>query len=317
MNVNSIVFEQKGSNDGIALVIHAGGGGFKRSERSNKLDSACRKALLESLHAGYKILSKGGSAEEAIHDAIVVLENFPMFNAGCGAALTCESIPELSAAMMSGSTLDAGAVAGVKGVKNPISAAKIVLYNSPHVMLVGDSAVNFVRQHKIDVVENEYFITEHQIDKLMNKLGTHSKSEKGTVGAVARDKEGKLAAGTSTGGSSGQYPGRIGDSPIIGAGTWASNETCAISSQGDGEIFLRCLFAHEVDARIRIANESILSACKASLERVNKFKGEGGCIALTRTGSPVLVFNKGGMYRGCITSDSDPIVAIYDEDRIS
>jgi beta-aspartyl-peptidase (threonine type) len=289
----------------IAIAVH-GGAGVMRNMTLVQQRMYC-KALELALDAGHQILAGGGSSLDAVTAAVVALENDPLFNAGRGAVYNREGKHELDASIMDGATLRAGAVAAVSRIRNPVLAARAVMEKSPHVLLVGRGAEQFARQHGLPLVRNTYFNTQERREALRKGLKRHH----GTVGAVALDRRGDLAAATSTGGYTGKLPGRVGDSPLIGAGTYADNSSCAVSGTGWGEAFIRIALAHEVSARMRHRGEEVVQASKAALKSLVRIKGDGGLIALDRRGNIAMPFNSGGMLRACIHADGRRVVKIY------
>ncbi len=316
----------------IALVIHGGAGTIKKENMSDEREKAYEEKLTEALNAGYAILEDGGSSLEAIQEAIMIMENSELFNAGKGAVFTNEEKNELDAAVMTGKDRNAGAIAGVTNVKNPILAAIAVMNNSPHVMMAGGGAEQFAEEQGLEIVAPSYFYTEDrhkQIERLKNtekqKLdhdgaqGTNNAQrfydEKfGTVGAVAVDKEGNITAGTSTGGMTNKRYGRVGDVPIIGSGTYADNETCGVSATGHGEYFIRSVVAYDIAALMKYKGMSLEDAANEVVN--NKLKamgGDGGVIALDKQGNITMPFNTSGMYRGYIKEKGKPFVGIYQD----
>lgn len=309
----------------IAFAIHGGAGTIVRGSMSAELEQEYRAKLTEALQAGYGVLQRNGSSLDAVETAIRILEDSPLFNAGKGAVLTNKGTAELDASIMDGRTRAAGAVARVTTVKNPITLARLVMEESPHVMLAGDGAEQFAVEHGLEIVPNEYFQTEQRRAQLRriqeaeqqkssgaNEAGISSKF--GTVGAVALDRMGNLAAGTSTGGMTNKRFGRVGDSPIIGAGTYADNETCAVSSTGHGEYFIRGVVAYDIAARMRYAGLSLAEASNAVIHgRLTEMGGTGGVIALDRQGNIAMPFNTEGMYRGYVDTKGNVVVEIYRE----
>ena len=303
------------------LVLH-GGAGVERAGLSAEEEAAARAALAEALRAGHAVLRDGGPALEAVTAAIAVLEDAPQFNAGRGAVFTHEGRNELDAAIMDGASGRAGAIAGVQRVRNPIRLARAVMEASPHVMLVGEGAEAFAGGHGIELVDPSWFRTEKRWQQLQDALARERGQASGpaprhpyfgTVGAVALDTRGRLAAGTSTGGMTNKRWGRVGDAPIIGAGTWA-DDRCAVSGTGWGEYYIRAAAAHEICARVRLAGEPLAQAADAVINRqIPAAGGNGGAIALGADGSAALPFNTGGMYRGWIGADGVPHVAVFDE----
>ena len=269
------------------LAIHGGAGPARPDEADGASRWARRSAgLAEALRAGLAVLAGGGAAPEAVVAAVVVLEDDEEWNAGRGSALTAAGTVEMDAAVADGRTRGLGAVACVTGIRHPVDAARAVLADGRHVLLAGPGAESFARSAGLDFEPQSWFITERRRQDL------------GTVGAVARDVSGHLAAATSTGGRTAQLPGRIGDTPVPGAGTWADDATCAVSATGVGEAFLRTAFAHEVDARLRFGGADLDTACREALAAVSAAGGDGGCIALAGDGPPVLPFTTALMHRG-------------------
>ncbi len=318
-----------------AIAIHGGAGTLSRGETSAAQEQAYLQGLRDALDAGSALLERGGSSLDAVTAAVCVLEDNPLFNAGCGAVLTRDGLAELDASIMDGSTLAAGAVCGLKHIRNPIELARRVMEHSPHVMLVGEGAEEFARSQGVELVSNEYFRTEvrqKQLHRLLkgaaekeNDLVAHGSAETGaagstgTVGAVAVDTRGNVAAATSTGGMAGASAARVGDSPIVGAGTWADDGTCAVSATGVGEFFVRSAFAHEVDAGVRLAGLDLETSCARALERVRRIGGRGGCIAVDRRGQLCALFDTPAMPRGEWIAGEEPRVAIFmgEDDRAS
>lgn len=292
----------------IAIVIHGGAGYITESGMSDSLKRVVDMELRAALNLGYRILERGGTSLEAVEAAIVHLENSPHFNAGRGAVLTAEGKVELDASIMSGKERQAGAVAGISGVKNPIKAAVAVLQKSPHVLLSGEGAVAFAKEQGLEMETPEYFITEKSRKALErakqsedNSEGSRSKNpdyKYGTVGAVALDRFATISAGTSTGGMTNKRHGRIGDSPIIGAGTYANNETCGISCTGHGEFFIRLGAAKDISAQMKYGGKSLSEAADHFLAELNAMKAPGGLIGLDAKGNYIMKFNTKGMYRG-------------------
>jgi L-asparaginase / beta-aspartyl-peptidase len=297
------------------MVIHGGAGTIERSEMTPQNEEAHRAGLEQSLKAGYEVLARGGSSLDAVEAAIRMLEDNQLFNAGKGSVFTHEGTNELDASIMDGRTLKAGAVAELKHIRNPISLARLVMEKSPHVMLAGDGAEAFAEKMGITFVDQKYFYTEErwqELQKLKTKSGSGKEKDRhGTVGAVALDKGGNLAAGTSTGGTTNKEFGRIGDSPVIGAGTYANNQTCAISCTGDGEYFIRAAVAHDVSAMMEYKNMSVKHAAQAAIDKVGRLGGTGGLIAVDREGNFAMPFNTSGMYRGSVGPDGKVTVEIY------
>ncbi len=299
------------------LVIHGGAGAIKKENMTESMELKIRKALATALDAGYAILENGGSSQEAITKAIIILEDAPEFNAGKGAVINAKGEHELDASIMLGSDLNAGAVAGVKHIKNPILGAIAVMEESPHVLMAGEGAEQLAKEENLEMVENDYFTTERIKTRWENGrsgLGESSFSKFGTVGAVALDKNGNIAAGTSTGGMMNKEYNRIGDSPIIGAGTYADNQTCGVSCTGHGEYFIRVGVAKEISAQMEFGNKSLQEAVDFTLhERLTQINAGGGVIAIDKEGNVVMEFNTAGMYRG-FRNSHETKVEIYQED---
>ena len=252
------------------------------------------------------MLAAGGASLDAVTAAVVGLEDDPLFNAGRGAVYNAEGRHELDASIMEGATLRAGAVAAVSRIRNPILAARAVMERSPHVLLAGASAERFARRYGLKLASASYFHTAARLEALRKNLKHHH----GTVGAVALDRGGTLAAATSTGGFTGKLPGRVGDSPIVGAGTWADNATCAVSATGHGELFIRTALAHEVAARIKHGKQSLHRAATAALIAIARLGGDGGLVAIDRRGNVAMPFNSEAMLRACIGRDGRRLAEI-------
>ncbi|PKP30357.1 MAG: beta-aspartyl-peptidase [Bacteroidetes bacterium HGW-Bacteroidetes-16] len=299
-----------------ALAIHGGAGTITKESMTPELEQQYQEKLDEALQAGSEILKNGGTSLDAVCAAINVMEDSPLFNAGKGAVFTAEGINEMDASIMNGENLMAGAVAGVKRIKNPILAARAVMEKSPHVMLMGDGAEKFAQDQGIELVDSSYFFTENRWNSYLKAREKASKENFGTCGAVALDKHGNLAAGTSTGGMTYKMKGRVGDSPIIGAGTYADNNGCAISATGHGEFFIRNVVAFQINALMKYKDLSLDEAARYMIFEVLKpIGGEGGVIALDTLGNISMPFNTAGMYRGTITSDKNAEVKIYGDER--
>ena len=306
----------------ITLVIH-GGAGIARKDLPPEKEAACRKTLEEALRSGHKVLNDGGSSLDAVQAAIIVLEDSPLFNAGRGAVLTSEGKVEMDASIMDGQRLTAGAVASIRGVRNPIRLARMVMERSPHVLLMGGGAEEFARKCQLPFESEEWFITPEQQEKLRKAKehptgfvapGDDLTMLMGTVGAVALDKQGHLAAGTSTGGLTNKMHGRVGDSPIIGAGNYAEDGVCAVSCTGHGESFIRSVVAYDVAARMKYAKRDLVTAAREVIhEKLPKINGRGGLIALDAEGHVTAPFNTPGMFHGSITADGTVRVAIFEE----
>ena len=303
---------------GWTLVVHGGAGIIERHRLTADQDKGIRAALQHALDTGAALLGAGGSALDAVEATVKELEDNPHFNAGRGAVVTFDGSSELDAAIMDGSNMDAGAVAAATGTKNPINLARAVMEKSPHVMLSGAGADQFSREQGLEQAGPEWFATaerRRQLDELKSRGPDWFDVDMkyGTVGAVALDVHGHLAAGTSTGGITGKRWGRIGDSPIIGAGTFADDRACAVSATGSGEYFLRAAAAHEVSARMRLAGESAQSAADAVIAEVGALGGSGGLIVVSAQGHAIWSFNSAGMYRGRASAEGCE-VAIYGDE---
>jgi len=307
------------------LVIHGGAGTLTRENLPAETETALRKTLADALHAGHRILAGGGRSLDAVIASVSVLEDSPLFNAGKGAVYTWEETHELDASLMDGRDLAAGAVAAVRNVRSPIELARRVMDDSPHVMLAGVGAELFAQEVGVELVENSWFDTEFRLEQLhiakqetdpaalLNPLAVENKF--GTVGAVALDKDGNLAAATSTGGTTAKRWGRVGDSPLIGAGTYADNNSCAVSATGHGEYFIRHAVAHDICARLAYQKVSLAEAAEyVVMEKLADAGGDGGVIAIDRDGNIAMPFNTEGMYRGHRLGADDPVVRIFKEE---
>jgi beta-aspartyl-peptidase (threonine type) len=300
-----------------AIAIHGGAGTLSRSDMSAEQEAEYRAGLEAALSEGYAVLARSGASLDAVVAAVRVLEDNPLFNAGRGAVLNRDGVAELDASLMDGRTLAAGAVTGLRQVKSPIELARLVMEKSPHVMLVGAGAEEFAKTQGVEMVPNEYFRTPARQRQLERSLrGAVSRENEleafGTVGAVALDLAGNLAAATSTGGMTGKRWGRVGDSPIIGAGTYANNDSCAVSATGHGEYFIRTVVAHDICAQVEYLRIPLAQAVDQVLNgRMKRLGGNGGVIAIDRRGEIVLDFNSEGMFRGVKTSKGRHEVAIY------
>lgn len=306
------------SKNEFALVIHGGAGFIYKGRYTQEEENEYVSKLEEALNLGYDILENNGTAVDAVETVIRVLEDSPLFNAGKGAVFTDEGNVELDASIMSGKDLNAGGVAGLKHIKNPITLARFVMEHSPHVLMFGDGAELFADEFGLEKVKNSYFKTENNINeynKSKNTGITYSgsvESKYGTVGCAALDKEGNLAAGTSTGGMMGKKYGRVGDSPIIGAGTYANNKTCAISATGHGEYFIRNVVTHNISALMEYNNYSLKNAAELVInKKLSKQNALGGIVGIDKDGNIVMTFNTDGMFRGYITKKSEPNVFLY------
>ncbi len=312
----------------IALAIHGGAGTILRSQMTPALEAEYRGGLENALKIGWAILEKGGSSLDAVEASVCSLEDFPLFNAGRGAVFTHEGEQEMDASIMDGANLRAGAVAFVKNIKNPVKLARLVMDRTEHVLLAGEGANQFADQMDVETAPDEYFFTEHrwlqlqeaiaqsrvQLDHAMSELGALATGALGkpigTVGAVACDRHGHLAAATSTGGMTNKKFGRVGDTAIIGAGTYADN-TCAVSCTGHGEYFQRGVTAYDVAARMKYQSLSVSDAGRETIDRLASIRGEGGLIAVDAYGDVTTPFNSEGMYRGYRTADGKSAIEIY------
>lgn len=296
-----------------AIVVHGGAGTITKANMSNEMELAYNQKLEEAINTGYKILDNGGTSLDAVESTIKILENSELFNAGKGSVLSNEEIVEMDASIMNGNNLNAGAISGVRTIKNPISAARLVMEKSDHVFLSGIGAESFAKSKGLEIVNNEYFITQRRLNSLLNakKRDTLKDNKFGTVGCVALDKLGNIASGTSTGGMTNKKWNRIGDVPIIGAGTYANNNTCGISSTGWGEFFIRNVVAYDISSQIEYKNLSIDIAAKNTLNKVKNLGGSGGIVGIDKYGNIVMDFNTDGMYRAFKKSDGSFDIKIY------
>jgi beta-aspartyl-peptidase (threonine type) len=320
-----------------AIVLHGGAGVIERKTMSPEMEAAYRASLAEALHRGSFVLENGGSSLDAVEAAIRYMEDDPLFNAGKGAVFTADGRNELDAAIMDGATLKAGAVAGVTRAKNPISLARAVMEKSSNVMLIGPGADDFAAAHGLTMVDPSYFFTERRWESLVHQLKKEDRPvpprpanappppatpeaqielpdahKYGTVGVVALDSKGNIAAGTSTGGLQAKLYGRVGDSPIIGAGTYASNASCAVSATGTGEFFIRLTVAREICALVEYKNMSLQSAADDVVHRqLETLHGDGGVIAISPRGELAWSFNTPGMYRARLNEGGKPQISIY------
>lgn len=322
----------------VVLVIHGGAGTILKKNMTPEKEEAYQVKLTEALNAGYEVLKEGGSSILAVQAAINVMEDSPLFNAGKGAVYTNKETQEMDASIMEGSTKNAGAIAGVSTIKNPINAAIAVMEKSDHVLLCGDGAEEFAGKNGIEIVDSSYFKSDVRLMQLKRvqeqekaildhdgDQGSVNSSETefnidyiedkkfGTVGAVALDLNGNLAAGTSTGGMTNKRYNRVGDSPIIGAGTYADNETCGVSCTGHGEFFIRKVVAYDLAALMAYKNLSVSEAGAEVIRKQDEIGGKGGLIALDKKGNVTMPFNTEGMYRGYVTESGKIVVAIYND----
>ena len=307
------------------IVIHGGAGTILKENMTPDLELEYRKVLAEAVEVGHNILQAGGTSQEAVEKTIHVMEDSPLFNAGKGAVLTAEGYASLDASFMEGETLNAGAISGVQHIKNPITTAIAVMEQSPHVMLSGEGADVFAASLGLDTVPNNYFVTERRKNALKrvqereaSKVSFYDPfirdSKFGTVGCVALDKAGNLAAGTSTGGMTNKKWDRIGDAPIIGAGTYANNNSCGVSATGWGEFFIRTVVAHDIAALVEYKGLDIETAAKTVLQKVADLGGDGGVIVLDRQGNVAMEFNTAGMYRAHMDAKGKQTIRIYKDD---
>src|SRR4051812_29955908 len=303
-------------NSKCALAIHGGAGTISPDKITPEMEGDLRAGLQQALDAGHAVLRDEGSSLNAVVAAVRVLEDDPLFNAGRGAVFTSAGTHEMDAAIMDGRTLEAGAVGGIKRGKNPILLARAVMEKSPHLILAGDGAEDFARELGLEIVEQEYFYTEQRWQALERVRASRTESlsdadRHGTVGAVALDQSGNLAAATSTGGNTNKWPGRIGDTPVIGGGTYANNQTCAASATGDGEFFIRTVAGHDLSALMEYREMKLAEAARVVIDKIGSLGGTGGLIAIDREGNIALPFNTTGMYRGQVGVDGESFVAIY------
>ena len=320
--------EKENKTPNFGIVIHGGAGTILRKNMTPEMEAQYRETLALAIQTGHAILKAGGSSQEAVEKTIHVMEDSPLFNAGKGAVLTADETIELDASFMNGATLDAGAIAGVQTIKHPISAAIAVMEDSPHVMLSGKGAEAFAASQGLELVSPEYFYTERRINALKRVKEKEQqtaftpqewedfKNQKfGTVGCVALDQAGSLAAGTSTGGMTNKRWNRIGDAPIIGAGTYANNASCAISATGWGEFFIRSVVAHDIAALMEYKNLSIQEAARIVIhEKVAKLGGDGGIVGIDKQGNIAMEMNTAGMYRAHMDAQGNLTVKIYKDE---
>jgi beta-aspartyl-peptidase (threonine type) len=312
----------------ITLVIHGGAGTIKRENMTPEREKAYRDALNQALEAGFTVLENGGKSLDAVMEAIKIMEDSPLFNAGKGAVFTNEGKNELDASIMDGSNLMAGAVAGVTTIKNPITAANAVMTKSEHVMMVGPGAERFAEEQGLEIVDPSYFFDSLRWEQLRNAkenegnkaaalIDPYTKDKKyGTVGCVALDRYGNIAAGTSTGGMTNKRYGRVGDAPIIGAGTYANNATCGVSATGHGEYFIRLAVARDIASLMEYKDYSLQQAADTVIhQKLQKLGGDGGIVALDRQGNVSMTFNSEGMYRGFIKKAGEGKVFIYKDEE--
>ena len=327
-NENEKVLE---NTENFGIVIHGGAGTILKENMNDSLENAYREKLKEAISVGHGILKNGGTSLDAVTATINVMEDSPLFNAGKGAVFTHEGKNELDASIMDGATLNAGAVAGVRHIKNPINLARDVMEKSDHVMLYGEGAEEFARSLGYKMMDTSYFYTQNRYESLKRILKKEKKendtkisfedpyiknSKFGTVGCAALDKNGNLAAGTSTGGMTNKRYNRIGDAPIIGAGTYANNATCAVSSTGWGEFFIRLLVAYDISALMEYKGMSLQDAAKEVIQKkVPALGGDGGIVAIDKDGNVAMEFNTSGMYRATMNADGELVIGIYKENE--
>jgi L-asparaginase / beta-aspartyl-peptidase len=304
-----------------SIAIHGGAGTITRASMTPEKEAAYIAALSAALKAGNDVLSKGGTSLEAVTQAVVSLEDCPLFNAGKGSVFTAEGKHEMDASVMCGQDLTAGAVSGVKNIRNPVLLAKAIMENSEHVFLYGAGAEKFAKEQGLHFEADDYFYDALRYEQLQQALASgkiqldhteHTDKKFGTVGAVALDQHGNLAACTSTGGMTNKHYNRIGDSPVIGSGTYANNKTCAISCTGHGEFFIRAVVAYDISCLMEYAGLSLQEACdKVVMDKLVKLGGEGGLIAVDSKGNVALPFNSEGMYRGWMKNGDKMNIDIY------
>lgn len=314
-----------GQGDGpVAIAIHAGAGTIERQDLSPEKEAEIRAKLEEAVRAGHRVLQSGGSSLDAVTKAVTILEDAPFFNAGKGAVFNAEGKNELDASIMDGKTLNAGAVAGVHHVRNPVLLARKVMTDSVHVMLIGEGAEAFAQQQGIAFEDDAYFYTDYRWEQLQKARATANPSASAratpdtwlsTVGAVALDSAGDLAAATSTGGMTNKQWGRVGDVPVIGAGTYADNESCAVSATGHGEYFIRATVARDICARVQYTGASLQEAADQVVkQKLVGMGGSGGIISLDPQGNVSLTFNTPGMYRASVDRGGNVYVGIYNDE---
>ncbi|MEZ4854006.1 isoaspartyl peptidase/L-asparaginase family protein [Flavobacterium sp.] len=304
-----------------SIAIHGGAGTLVKGMMTPEKEIAYKTALQTAINAGYKVLEEGGTALDAVEQAVICLENSPLFNAGKGSVFTAEGMHEMDASIMDGKTKSAGAVSLISGIKNPISLARDVMEKTEHVFLAGEGAMRFAKQLNYKLEDASYFYDEFRYQQWLDiKDSNHFQldhsvkkdSKFGTVGAVACDQFGNIAAATSTGGMTNKKFGRVGDSPMVGAGTYANNVTCAVSCTGSGEFFIRGVVAYDVSCLMEYKSLSLQEACEeVILNRVKEIGGDGGLVAVDANRNIALVFNTEGMYRACKNSEGKEEIAIY------
>jgi beta-aspartyl-peptidase (threonine type) len=318
-----------GARPRFMLVVHGGAGTIRRADMTPAMDSLYRAAMTAAIRTGYEVLNRGGSSLDAVVATVKTMEDDSLFNAGKGAVFTSAGTNELDAAVMDGRTLGAGAVAGLRHIRNPIELARLVMEKSPHVMLIGAGAEEFARSQGMAFVDSSYFYTRRRWDALQKAKAAEAanpggglaalrpdEGKYGTVGAVALDANGDIAAATTTGGTTNKRWGRVGDAPIIGAGTYANNESCAVSATGTGEFFIRNIVASDICARMRYGGRTLAQAADEVVNQVLvRQNGDGGVIAIDRQGNVATPFNTEGMYRGWVGPDGRITVRIYKDEQ--
>ena len=325
----NLTARQQQPDNRIGIVVHGGAGTIQKNSMTPEMEKAYRDKLTEAIMKGYTILKNSGTSLDAVEAVINILEDSPLFNAGKGAVFTHEGTNELDAAIMDGSNLKAGTVAAVKHIRNPITLARMVMERSPHVMMAGEGAEAFAKANGVELVPQEYFYTERRWKQLQdakareekqktapqekkNSPSDESEQRHGTVGCVALDSKGNLAAGTSTGGTTNKRYGRVGDTPIIGAGTYANNKTCAVSATGTGEYFIRSVVAYDISCLMEYKGLSLSQAAEiVVMDKLVKTGGDGGVIAIDKDGNIAMPFNTSGMYRAYIDEKGNPVIKIY------
>ena len=301
------------NNNHFAIVVHGGAGTLLKKNMTDEMEKAYKQKLEEALNVGYSILKENGTSINAVEATIKILEDSELFNAGKGSVLSNNEEVEMDASIMTGNNLNAGAVSGIKKIKNPITLARKVMEESEHVFLSGSGAEDFAVSKGFKLIDNSNFITNNRLNSLKNikKRESNADNKFGTVGCVAIDKNGNITSGTSTGGMTNKKWNRIGDVPIIGAGTYANNQTCGISSTGWGEYFIRNVVAYDISAQIQYNKKSIKNAAKNTLKKVKELGGSGGVIGIDKNLNIIMEFNTEGMYRGYKKSNGDSAIEIY------
>ena len=301
------------NNNHFAIVVHGGAGTLLKKNMTDEMEKAYKQKLEEALNVGYSILKENGTSINAVEATIKILEDSELFNAGKGSVLSNNEEVEMDASIMTGNNLNAGAVSGIKKIKNPITLARKVMEESEHVFLSGSGAEDFAVSKGFKLIDNSNFITNNRLNSLKNikKRESNADNKFGTVGCVAIDKNGNITSGTSTGGMTNKKWNRIGDVPIIGAGTYANNQTCGISSTGWGEYFIRNVVAYDISAQIQYNKKSIKNAAKNTLRKVKELGGSGGVIGIDKNLNIIMEFNTEGMYRGYKKSNGDSAIEIY------